>query len=303
MRTAIGRQQLGMGALLDDPAGVQHDDTVGVLHGGQAVRDDQRGATAHQAFQRGLNLTLGLVVQGRGGLVQDQDGRVLDQGARDRQALALAAGQARGVLAHLGLQAVGQALDEFQQVGGGERVADLLLARLAQRAVADVGGDGVVEQHHVLADQRQMRAQAAQRQVVDGHVVDQDGSGLGQHEARQHVHQRGLAAARAAHQRHGLAGLDGEGHVVQRVAVGVGEAMADASEFHAAAHRLGQRARALVDFRLLVDQREHAFGGHQHLLHAGGDVGQALDGIENLRQGGRERGEAAHGQGNRYWPG
>ena len=216
--------------------------------------------------------------------------------ARDRQALALAAGQARGVLAHLGLQAVGQALDEFQQVGGGERVADLLLARLAQRAVADVGGDGVVEQHHVLADQRQMRAQAAQRQVVDGHVVDQDGSGLGQHEARQHVHQRGLAAARAAHQRHGLAGLDGEGHVVQRVAVGVGEAMADASEFHAAAHRLGQRARALVDFRLLVDQREHAFGGHQHLLHAGGHVGQALDGIENLRQGGHERGEAAHGQ-------
>ncbi|MNT31560.1 hypothetical protein D3C72_1674030 [compost metagenome] len=72
--------------------------------------------------------------------------------------------------------------------------------------------------------------------------------------------------------------------------------MFDVAELHLAAHGFGQFLGAGIDFRRLVDQREDAFGGHQHFLHAGGHVGQALDGVENLRQRGHERGEAAHGQ-------
>jgi tRNA G18 (ribose-2'-O)-methylase SpoU len=41
---AVGADQAGGGAVLDDPAGVQHHHPVGDLHCGQPVRDDQRGA-------------------------------------------------------------------------------------------------------------------------------------------------------------------------------------------------------------------------------------------------------------------
>src|SRR6185503_19216105 len=38
------REQLGVGARLHDPPVVEDQDDVGVAHGGQPVRDDQRGA-------------------------------------------------------------------------------------------------------------------------------------------------------------------------------------------------------------------------------------------------------------------
>ena len=45
-------QQLGMAALLGDAAGLEHDDPVSMLDGGQTVGDDQRGAALHQGVQR-----------------------------------------------------------------------------------------------------------------------------------------------------------------------------------------------------------------------------------------------------------
>ncbi|KAG1435343.1 hypothetical protein G6F57_021170 [Rhizopus arrhizus] len=74
--------------------------------------------------------------------------------------------------------------------------------------------------------------------------------------------------------------------------------MLDVAELHLAAHRFGEFLRAGVVLGRLVDQREHAFRRHQHLLHAGGDVGQALDRVENLRQRGHEGSEAADGEGS-----
>ncbi len=45
---AAGRQQLGVGAALDDPAAVEHDDLVHGLESGQAVGDEERGSTLGQ---------------------------------------------------------------------------------------------------------------------------------------------------------------------------------------------------------------------------------------------------------------
>ena len=47
-----GGQQFGMSALLGDAAGLEHDDPVSMLDGGQTVGDDQRGAALHQGVQR-----------------------------------------------------------------------------------------------------------------------------------------------------------------------------------------------------------------------------------------------------------
>ncbi|KAG1481654.1 hypothetical protein G6F53_014126 [Rhizopus delemar] len=72
-------------------AALQHQDQVGVTNGGQPVRDHERGAVAHQGVQRPAHLHLGQGVLMRGGFVQDQHRRVLQEGASDRNALALAA--------------------------------------------------------------------------------------------------------------------------------------------------------------------------------------------------------------------
>jgi hypothetical protein len=62
-----------MRAALDDAAGVEHQDLVGVHDRRQPVRDDQRGAAA-ATCRAGLDRLLGLRVERRSGLVEDQDG-------------------------------------------------------------------------------------------------------------------------------------------------------------------------------------------------------------------------------------
>ena len=99
------REQLVVRALLHQLAVVQHHDQVGVADRGQAVGDHERGAAHHQVVERVEDHGLGLGVDRRGRLVEDQDRRVADEGARDADALALAARELRAALAELGLVA------------------------------------------------------------------------------------------------------------------------------------------------------------------------------------------------------
>ena len=62
------------------------------------VRDDKRGAPRHQRLQRLLHRALALRVERAGRLVEQQDRRVLEHHARDRDALALATREFVGIL-------------------------------------------------------------------------------------------------------------------------------------------------------------------------------------------------------------
>ena len=70
------------------------------------------------AVERRLDLALGVDVERRGRLVEDEDRRRLEHGAGDGDALLLAARELQAALADLGLVAVGQALDEVGDLGG-----------------------------------------------------------------------------------------------------------------------------------------------------------------------------------------
>ena len=65
-----------------------------------------------ELFQRILHQPFALVVQRAGGLVQNQDGRVLQEHPGNGDALLLPAGQLHAPLAHIGVVAVGQLPDE-----------------------------------------------------------------------------------------------------------------------------------------------------------------------------------------------
>ena len=82
---ALGQQLRA--CALDDAARVHDQNFVRVHHGGEAVRNQQRGLVLRSALQLGLDGALVGGIQRAGGLVEDEDGRVLEQRARNGHAL------------------------------------------------------------------------------------------------------------------------------------------------------------------------------------------------------------------------
>lgn len=92
IETAFGLQ-LCMGALLHQATALHHPNHISTLHCGQTMRNHQGGATDHGLVQSGLHHLLALRVERTGGLVQQQEWRVFQNGSRNRNALALTARQ------------------------------------------------------------------------------------------------------------------------------------------------------------------------------------------------------------------
>jgi hypothetical protein len=109
-----------------------------------------------QVVERLLDFLLGLGIDRRGGLVEDQDARVDQQRAGDGDALALAARQALAAFADQRIVAVRQAQDEVVGMGGAGG-GDDLLARGVGLAVGDVLGNGAEEQEGLLQHQADVR--------------------------------------------------------------------------------------------------------------------------------------------------
>jgi len=70
---------------------VQHHNAAGVVQGRQTMGDHQCDAVFHQLVQGLLHIALGLGVERRSGLIQNQDGGILVERAGDGQTLALRA--------------------------------------------------------------------------------------------------------------------------------------------------------------------------------------------------------------------
>ena len=124
---AAAAQQFVVPAALDDLAALDHQDGVGMHDGVQAVRDHDGGAVLAEMLDRLLHLLFGFGIERGGGFVEQDDRRVLDQRARDRDALALAAGQLRAVLADRRVVAEREAHDEIMRAGGLRGGDDLAL--------------------------------------------------------------------------------------------------------------------------------------------------------------------------------
>ena len=70
---------------------VDDSDAVRAADGGEAVGDDDAGFALAKGVQAVLDLPLGDAVEGGSCLVQDQDGRILEEDSRDGDALLLPA--------------------------------------------------------------------------------------------------------------------------------------------------------------------------------------------------------------------
>ena len=138
-----------MAAALDDLPLVDHHQAVHARDGGQAVGDGDHRLALHQGVEALLDRRLDLRVQRRGGFVQHQDRRVLEQHPGDGDALALAAGQLDPALADLGVEAaaalaVVEVADEAVGAGLAHRLQQLGIAGPGA-AVAQVVADRAVQ--------------------------------------------------------------------------------------------------------------------------------------------------------------
>ena len=150
-----------MAALLDDAAVIDDEDDVGADDGREAVGDRQDGAALGQAFQGLLDGALGLGVHARGRFVEDEDGRVLEQGAGDGDALLLAAGEAVAALADDGVVTPGQVDYEVVDVRGLGGLLNLLVAGVGA-GVTQVLADRGVKEERLLVDHRYRFAERRQ---------------------------------------------------------------------------------------------------------------------------------------------
>ncbi len=98
--------------------------------------------------------------------------------------------------------------------GGAGRGLHLLL-RDGRLPVGDVVAQGVVEQHRLLGDDADLRAQRGQRGVAHVAAIDEQASGGHIEETRDQMHQRALARAARSHDGHHFSGPHFEIDVAQ----------------------------------------------------------------------------------------
>ena len=261
---------VGMPALLHPPL-LQGVDVVAVDDLRDGVRDHDHGAVLLDGVDAGLDLLRGDGVQRGRGLVQEDDGRVLEEHPGDGDALLLAAGQVGGLV----LEPLRQGHDLVVDVGLARRLHDLLEGGV-RLAVADVLLDGAVEDVVLLQDQADVVAQVAGVPFAQVHPVQQDFAALRHIELVQQVHDGALAGARQADQRRDPARLDGHVDAEEGlVAVGIGEI--HAAQLELPGHLVRAVAAGGLDLAVGVQDAEEALRIDERVVDVVEDALQLRD--------------------------
>ena len=150
-------EKLFVRAAFDDFSFVEDADFVGVLDGAQTVCDGDGRAGLHQSFERFLHETFRFGVEGRGRFVEDEDGRVFEDGASDADALALSAGETAAPVADHGVVALFGLHDEVMSIGDFGCGDDLVHGGVLH-SEGDIVVECVVEEDGFLVDVADERA-------------------------------------------------------------------------------------------------------------------------------------------------
>ena len=255
--------------------------------------DGDDGPALQQSGQRFLDRLLRFRVEGGGRLIEENDGRIAQKGARDGKALALPAGELQAALADDGGESRRQGFDEFRAMGGLGGGIDLRIAGLGP-TVAQILQHRAVKQGDVLLHHGDGAAQALLRHLGDVLLVDKHMAAVGIVEPLQQGQHRRFARARAPDQAELLPGPHMETEILQDpLAIRIAEADIDE----------GDRP-AQVDERLGAWHILHFMGRaqHPHRLAQLGEMAQQLHHRHGEVARGMQHGEA-EGRGQDHIPG
>ncbi len=242
-----------------------------------------------------LDDALRLVVERAGRLVEDQDARVVHQGAGNGDALALTAGKRATVLANDGVVALGGFQDEV--VGPGlARGRHHPFQRCPRAGQGDVLADTAVEEHVLLlhhADLAAQRTDLGHRQVG---AIHQHPPALGHIHPADQLRQGALARSGAADHAQHLTGRDLQADPAQHLGT-----VGPVAEMHLVeldspvqtgqAAAVGERG-----FRGCIEDVAKPLHGDPDLLEVGPHVGQTHDRLGDTRGQHVEGNQLADGQ-------
>src|SRR3712207_5246791 len=166
--------------------------------------------------ERALDPPLGADVDARGRLVQDQDPRIGEESARERDELALAEREARAALPDLGLVPVLELEHELVRPDRTRRGRDLLRRRVGAPE-GDVLAHRPREEEALLGHDPELAPEARLRHVSEVVPVDRDAAVARLVEAGEELRDRRLPGAGVADERDRGAGRDGEVDPVQDI--------------------------------------------------------------------------------------
>src|SRR5262249_45437304 len=116
------------------------------------MSDADGGSSFHQVLECSLDGALRFGIQRTHRLVEDENGSVFQQGTRDGDALALAAGESDAFCACGTFVALRFLENEFMSAGMPGSLLDFGIAR-ARTPKSDVVANGIVEENGLLRDQ------------------------------------------------------------------------------------------------------------------------------------------------------
>src|SRR6266478_8543133 len=280
---AAGGQQFVVGALLRDTAILQDDDLVGIADGAQAVSNGDHGAPLHEAFECLHQQPLRLGIERRSGLVEDEDGRVADDRARDADALPLAAGERLASFAQQSVVTLGHPDDEPVRIRELRGLDNLFLAAVGP-PVSDVLPHRGAKQDRVLQHESDLRAQALELVVANVYSVDEDPPRGRIVESRHQTDDRGFSCSRGARNPDELAGRDREAQVPQHRDRGiVAERHAIEADRPAEPSRVA-RVRTLGDAHVDIEDCADALHPDRCLGNGAAHLRDVLHGFEELAE-------------------
>ena len=289
---SVALQQFFVSAAFANCAPFEDSNQVRAANGGEAVGDDEDGAAGHQIVERTLHEHFGFGVELRGGFVEDENGRVFEQGAGDGEALALAAGEALTAVADESLVSLGHLHDEIVRHGGFGGGENFFFGEI-RAAVAEIAPDRVVEKNGFLGDDRHLPTQRTQGDVAKIVAVNADGAGSGGVKTREEIDESGLAGAAGADDCYDCAGGNFERDVAERGGVGIIVAESGILKFDGMRkRRQGGGARRVKFFFGEVQEFESLRRRAQRLHEKLIDAAQAFDGLVGFEE---REGEGAEG--------
>src|ERR1700757_1944470 len=191
------------------------------------VRDNDGGLALHQAIQRFQHGLLGAGVKARRRFVENQNGRIANDGSRNRNALSLPTRESGSAFTDDGVVTFRHFLDEFVSVGLFCSAHNLLGGGI-RFAVGYVVPYARPEQQCILQDKTYLLAQRLQRVLANVGPVNFYPSRLRLIEARYEADNRGLSRSGRTDYRRHLSRCNGETQVFQNrwlVIVGKGDAL------------------------------------------------------------------------------
>src|SRR6478736_7801364 len=243
--TPAGFDQSVVGTIFHQPAVIERDNPVRRPHRREPMRDDQDRAPPGDLLHVLLDDALAFIVQRTGCLVEDQDAGIRDQGAGNRDALALAAGKRRAPLADNRVVAFFQFEDEIVRSRKLCR-RDHPLHRHRRIGQRDVFAHRAVEQHVFLQDYTDLATQPRGIGHREIHAVDHDPSAFRHIETLHQLGEGALARPRRPDNADYLPGRHVEADVVQHFPPVEAIAKRDVVETNIAADRRQARPRRRV---------------------------------------------------------